>query len=163
MIKQIVFNLFFALMIFSALLTFVTFPIIFIFYFLWSIILWFILRIYLCGSCEYYGKSCYTGWGMIAKYLTKKRKFSKYYVHLTNIYWIGLIFLPILTWIIDFVKNYQINNLFIALFFTSLTIIFIMHFNACKNCKNKPNCWRWKNENRSSRYGNPKRFKHHNR
>ena len=142
MIKQITFNFFFILLVLSALLSFLKFPIIFSFYLIWAISIWFILRIYLCGSCEYYGKSCYTDWGIISKFLTKKRKFSKGYIHLANIYWIGIILLPILTWLIAFVRNYNLNYILVLLFFISLSIIFVFHSKACKVCKNRNKCRR---------------------
>ena len=111
-----------------------------IIYLVFGVIMLFIfLRRNLCTNCVYYGRYCYTGWGLLAsKLFSKSTGNFKLGSKLAGLTWIVVLIVPLVVILL----NYSRLGLYTLLLWISLSIFLMVdHFSHCKTCEMRNRCY----------------------
>ncbi len=96
--------------------------------------LYYVLRKHLCTNCVYYGKICYTGWGVLAAKLFPKESGDFEVGKMRGLTWGIFLFLPFSAFIV-------LGDWWRMLLWVALTIFFMAdHFGHCAKCPMRERC-----------------------
>jgi len=103
-----------------------------------TFMLFIFLRRNLCTNCIYYGRYCYTGWGLLASKLFLKNTGNfKLGSKLAGLTWMIVLIVPFVAILHSKLRLYTL------LLWISLSVFLMVdHFSHCKTCEMKDRCYR---------------------